>query len=156
MLRFNNGLQNAGGATYAALHRQDSQMQPTDQLVSKVPSHIVASAQPANAANGGQLADYNVAAWLHLPGVADLPVTLLVSYRDGERTREVVVDHGTVNTQSRILLSGVARLPYTQRIEDAQIKLRAAVALSRVIAEEVFMQAVEQRESSTRPVATSL
>lgn len=131
-------------------------MQPTDQLVSKVPSHIVASARPANAVNGGRLADYNVAAWLHLPGVADLPVTLLISYRDGERTREVIVDHGTVNAQSRILLSGVARLPFSQRIEDAQIKVRAAVALSRVIAEEIFMQAVEQQQSTARPLATNL
>ncbi|QRY79031.1 hypothetical protein JVX91_26255 [Pseudomonas sp. PDNC002] len=131
-------------------------MQPTDQLVSKVPSHIVASARPANAANGGRLADYNVAVWLHLPGVAELPVTLLVSYRDGERTREVVIDHGTVNGQSRILLSGIARLPFSQRIEDAQIKVRSAIALSRVIAEEVFMQAVEQQPSSARPLVTSL
>ncbi|MFR0688661.1 hypothetical protein ACLUTX_04670 [Enterobacterales bacterium AE_CKDN230030158-1A_HGKHYDSX7] len=131
-------------------------MQPTDQLVSKVPSHIVASARPANAANGGKLADFNVAAWLHLPGVANLPVTLVISYRDGERAREVVVDHGTVNAQSRILLSGVARLAFSQRIVDAQIKLRTAVTLSRVVAEEVFMQAVEQQEGAARPLATSL
>lgn len=131
-------------------------MQPTDQLVSKVPSHIVASARPANAANGGRLADFNVAVWLHLPGVADLPVTLLLSYRDGERSREVVIDHGTVNKQSRILLSGVARLPFSQRIEEAQIKLRAAVPLSRVISVEVFMQAVEQQAGAARPAVTSL
>ena len=70
--------------------------------------------------------------------------------------REVVIDHGTVNKQSRILLSGVARLPFSQRIEEAQIKLRAAVPLSRVIAEEVFMQAVEQQAGAARPAVTSL
>ncbi len=68
----------------------------------------------------------------------------------------MVIDHGTVNKQSRILLSGVARLPFSLRIEDAQIKLRAAVPLSRVIAEEVFMQAVEQQAGAARPIATSL
>lgn len=131
-------------------------MQPTDQLVSKVPSHIVSSARPANASNGGRLADYNVAAWLHLPGVAELPATLLVSYRDGEKVREVAVDHGTVNAQGRILLSGIARLPFNQRIEDMQVKLRTAINLSRLVVEELFVQAVEQQESATRPIATSL
>lgn len=131
-------------------------MQPTDQLVSKVPSHIVTSARPANASNGGRLADYNVAAWLHIPGVADLPVSLLITYRDGEKTREVPVDHGTVNAQSRILLSGIARLPFNQRIEDMQVKLRTAINLSRLVVEELFVQAVEPQESAARPVATSL
>lgn len=131
-------------------------MQPTDQLVSKVPSHIISSARPANATNGGRLADYNVAAWLHLPGVAELPVTLLVTYRDGEKLREVAVDHGTVNAQSRILLSGVARLAFNLRIEDVQVKLRTAINLSRLVVEELFIQPVEQQESAARPLATSL
>lgn len=130
-------------------------MQPTDQLVSKVPSHIVASARPGNALNGGRLADYNVAAWLHVPGVSELPVTLLVTYRDGEKTREVTVDHGTVNAQSRILLSGIARLPFNLRIEDMQVKLRSAIKLSRLVVDELFVQAVEQQESAARPAATS-
>lgn len=130
-------------------------MQPTDQLVSKVPGHIVSSARPANAANGGRVADFNIAAWLHLPGVAELPVTLLVTYRDGEKLREVAVDHGTVNAQSRILLSGVARLAFGQRIEDMQVKLRTAINLSRLVVEELFVQPVEQQESAARPLATS-
>lgn len=131
-------------------------MQPTDQLVSKVPSHIVSSARVANSASGGRLSDYNIAAWLHLPGVAELPVTLVVIYRDGEQVREVAVDHGTVNAQSRILLSGIARLPFRQRIEDMQVRLRAAIGLSRLVVEELFVQAVEPQESTARPIATSL
>ncbi|WP_152221538.1 hypothetical protein [Pseudomonas sp. SCB32] len=131
-------------------------MQPTDQLVSKVPSHIVSSARSASSASGGRLTDYNVAAWLHLPGVAELPVTLVITYRDGEQAREVAVDHGTVNAQSRILLSGIARLPFRQRIEDMQVRLRTAIGLSRLVVEELFIQAVEPQESPARPMATSL
>ena len=85
-----------------------------------------------------------------------LPVTLVVTYRDGEQAREVAVDHGTVNAQSRILLSGIARLPFRQRIEDMQVRLRTAVGLSRLVVEEIFIQAVEQQESAVRPMATSL
>lgn len=131
-------------------------MQPNDQLVSKVPSHVVSNARSANSASGGRLSDYNVAAWLYLPGVTTLPVTLVVTYQDGEKVREVVVDHGTVNSQSRILLSGIARLPFRQRIEDMQVRLRTAVGLSRLVVEEIFIQAVEQQESAVRPMATSL
>ncbi|MFV3305596.1 hypothetical protein ACNFBT_09955 [Pseudomonas sp. NY15181] len=131
-------------------------MQPNDQLVSKVPSHIVSNARSANSAGGGRLSDYNVAVWLHLPGVTALPVTLVVTYRDGEKDREVAVDHGTVNSQSRILLSGIARLPFRQRIEDMQVRLRTAVGLSRLVVEELFVQAVEPQDSTARPIATSL
>ncbi|MEE9100086.1 MULTISPECIES: hypothetical protein [Pseudomonas] len=131
-------------------------MQPTDQLVSKVPSQIVGSARIGNSASGGRLADYNVAAWLHLPGVTALPVTLVVTYRDGEQVREVAVDHGMVNAQSRILLSGIARLPFRQRIEDMQVRLRTAIGLSRLVVEELFVQAVEPLNSAARPIATTL
>lgn len=82
-------------------------------------------------------------------------MTLLVTYRDGEKLREVAVDHGTVNAQSRILLSGVARLAFGQRIEDMQVKLRTAINLSRLVVEELFVQPVEQQESAARPLATS-
>lgn len=122
----------------------NSLMQPSDQLVSKVPAPIVANARTANTVNGGRVADYNVAAWLLIPGMAELPVTLIARYRDGEQVREVVIDHGSLNGHGRILLSGVARLPFRQRIEDLQIRLRAALQLSRLTVEELFVQAVEQ------------
>ncbi|MDF3932800.1 hypothetical protein [Pseudomonas citronellolis] len=119
-------------------------MQPTDQLVSRVPEHIVVNARARDAANGGHLSDYNVAAWLQVPGMAELPVTLLASYGDGERAREVVIDHGALNASGRILLSGIARLPHRHRIDNLQIKLRSAVGLARLTVEELFVQAVEQ------------
>lgn len=119
-------------------------MPATDQIVSKVPAHIVANARPASTANGGRICDYNIAAWLHAPGMADLPVTLLASYRDGEQQREVLIDHGTLNAHGKILLSGVARLPYRQKIEEMQIRMRTAIRLSRLTVDEIFVQAVEQ------------
>lgn len=125
-------------------------MQPTDQIVSRVPEHIVANARPLGTSNGGRACDYNIAAWLQVPGMAQLPVTLLASYGDGERQHEVVIDHGTLNASGRILLSGIARLPYRYRIDNLQIRLRSAVGLSRLTVEELFVQAVEQIASDQR------
>ncbi|SDH96561.1 hypothetical protein [Pseudomonas panipatensis] len=130
-------------------------MPATDQIVSKVPAHIVANARPASAANGGRICDYNIAAWLHAPGMADLPVTLLASYRDGGQQREVLIDHGTLNAHGKVLLSGIARLPYRQKIEEMQVRMRTAVGLSRFTVEEIFVQAVEQVTDS-RTLASSL
>ncbi|PWU28705.1 hypothetical protein DK254_23145 [Pseudomonas sp. RW407] len=125
-------------------------MQPTDQIVSRVPEHIVANARPLGMGNGGRACDYNVAAWLQVPGMAQLPVTLLACYGDGERQHEVVIDHGTLNASGRILLSGIARLTYRYRIDNLQIRLRSAVGLSRLTVEELFVQAVEQIASDQR------
>ena len=132
-------------------------MQPSEQIVSKVPAPVVANARAAHAINGGRLADYNVAAWLYVPGMAELPVTLIAHYRDGEQLREVVIDHGSLNGHGRILLSGIARLPFRQKIEDLQIRLRTALQLSRVTVEELFVQAVEQISiTDQRPLANGL
>lgn len=96
------------------------------------------------------MAEFNVAAWLQLPGLANLPVSLLVSYRDGETRREVMVDHGKVNAHGKILLSGIARLPARQRIEDMQVRLKSAVPCQSLQVEELFVQAVEQTVSDSR------
>lgn len=132
-------------------------MQPSEQIVSQVPTVIVGNARSLGTVNGGRVADYNIAAWLLVPGMAELPVTLIARYRDGEQLREVVIDHGSLNGQGRILLSGVARLPFRQKIEDLQIRLRAAPQLSRLTVEELFVQAVEQISiGDSRPLANGL
>uniref|UniRef100_UPI00210BEAEA hypothetical protein n=1 Tax=Staphylococcus aureus TaxID=1280 RepID=UPI00210BEAEA len=82
-----------------------------------------------------------------LPGLANLPVSLLVSYRDGDKRREVNVDHGKVSVTGKILLSGIARLPVRQRIEEMQVRLRSAVPAPSLVVEEFFVQAVEPANS---------
>jgi hypothetical protein len=124
--------------------------QVQDKLIGSVPSRIVDVARLLVTPYEGRVAEYNVAAWLQLPGLANLPVSLLVSYRDGDKRREVNVDHGKVNAQGKILLSGIARMPIKQKIEDMQVRLRSAVPAQSLVVEEFFVQAVELASNESR------
>lgn len=124
--------------------------QAPDKLIGPVPSSIVNSARTGVTPYEGRVAEFNVAAWLHLPGLANLPVSLLVSYRDGSQQREVAVEHGKVNAHNKVMLSGVARLPVKQKIEDMQIRLRSAVPAKTLVVEELFVQPVELQNSTGR------
>ncbi len=124
--------------------------QAQDKLIGSVPSRIVDAARLLVTPYEGRVAEYNVAAWLQLPGLANLPVSLLVSYRDGDKRREVNIDHGKVNAHGKILLSGIARMPVRQRIEDMQVRLRSAVPAQSLVVEEFFVQAVELANSENR------
>ncbi|SHM08738.1 hypothetical protein [Phytopseudomonas punonensis] len=114
-----------------------------DTLIGQVPEHLVKSAHLQLTEYDGRVAEFNVAAWLHLPGHANSLVSLQVRYRDGQHVRSVNLDHAKVGAQGKILLSGIARLPVTQRIEDMQIRLRCALPSIEVKVEELFVQAVE-------------
>lgn len=124
--------------------------QANDKLIGPVPSSIVNSARSNVTPYEGRVAEYNVATWLHLPGLANLPVSLMVRYRDGNQVREVAVDHGKVNAHNKVMLSGIARLPMKSKIEDMQVRLRSAVPTQSLIVEELFVQAVELLESANR------
>ena len=124
--------------------------QAQDKLIGSVPSRIVDVAHLLVTPYEGRVAEYNVATWLQLPGLANLPVSLLVSYRDGDKRREVNVDHGKVNAHGKILLSGIARMPVRQKIEDMQVRLRSAVPAQSLVVEEFFVQAVELASSESR------
>jgi hypothetical protein len=124
--------------------------QAQDKLVGSVPSAIINSARLQLSTYEGRVAEFNVATWLQLPGLANLPVSLLVSYRDGEKRREVMIDHGKVNAHGKILLSGIARLPVRQKIEEMQVRLRSAVATPTLVVEELFVQAVEVAQGAPR------
>lgn len=124
--------------------------QVQDKLIGSVPSRIVDVAQLLVTPYEGRVAEYNIATWLHLPGLANLPVSLLVSYRDGDKRREVSVDHGKVNAHGKILLSGIARMPVRQKIEDMQVRMRSAVPAQSLVVEEFFVQAVELASSESR------
>jgi hypothetical protein len=120
-----------------------------DKLIGSVPSRIVDVARLLVTPYEGRVAEYNVATWLQLPGLANLPVSLLISYRDGDKRREVSVDHGKVNAHSKILLSGIARMPVRHKIEDMQVRLRSAVPAQSLVVEEFFVQAVELSNSES-------
>lgn len=114
-----------------------------DTLIGQVPAHLQLTDYD------GRVAEFNVAAWLHLPGQAGSLVSLQVRYRDGEQIRSVNLDHAKVGAQDRILLSGIARLPVAQRIEQMQIRLRSAQPQVEVKVEELFVQAVEPTIAQT-------
>lgn len=121
-----------------------------DKLIGPAPSRIVNAAHLLVTPYEGRVAEYNIATWLQLPGLANLPVSLLVSYRDGDKRREVSVDHGKVSLHNKILLSGVARLPVKHKIEDMQVRLRSAVPAATLVVEELFIQAVEATRQHRR------
>jgi len=111
---------------------------------------ILSAFVPSDPASETQPGRPDAPALPQLPGLANLPVSLLISYRDGGNLREVMVDHGKVNQHSKILLSGVARLPVKQKIEDMQVRLRSAVSANSLIVEELFVQAVELAQADSR------
>lgn len=121
-----------------------------DTLIGQVPAHLIQSAHLQLTDYDGRVAEFNVAAWLHLPGQAGSLVSLQVRYRDGDQLRSINLDHAKVGVQGRILLSGIARLPVTQRIEDMQIRLRSAQSQVEVKVEELFVQAAEPTIAQTR------
>lgn len=121
-----------------------------DTLIGQVPAHLIQSAHLQLTDYDGRVAEFNVAAWLHLPGQAGSLVSLQVRYRDGNQLRSINLDHAKVGVQDRILLSGIARLPVTQRIEDMQIRLRSAQSQVEVKVEELFVQAAEPTIAQTR------
>lgn len=121
-----------------------------DTLIGQVPAHLIQSAHLQLTDYDGRVAEFNVAAWLHLPGQAGSLVSLQVRYRDGDQLRSINLDHAKVGVQDRILLSGIARLPVTQRIEDMQIRLRSAQAQIELKVEELFVQAAEPTIAKTR------
>ncbi|WP_437883082.1 hypothetical protein [Pseudomonas sp. LRF_L74] len=119
-----------------------------DSLIGTVPAAIVDAAM---AHRDSGIVEFNVATWLSLPGLAELPVSLLVSYVDGRQQREIMVDHSTINSYKKVMLSGIARLPVKQRIEDMQIRLRCAVTVKNLIVEELFVQPVELPGGQAKP-----
>jgi hypothetical protein len=124
--------------------------QANDKLIGPVPASIVNSARLSVTPYEGRVGEFNVAVWLHLPGLANLPVSLMVRYRDGSQVREVAVDHGKVNGHNKVMLSGIARLPLKAKIEDMQLRLRSAVPAQTLIVEEMFVQAVELLDGASR------
>ena len=124
--------------------------QANDKLIGPVPASIVNSARLSVTPYEGRVGEVNVAVWLHLPGLANLPVSLMVRYRDGSQVREVAVDHGKVNGHNKVMLSGIARLPLKAKIEDMQLRLRSAVPAQTLIVEEMFVQAVELLDGASR------
>lgn len=117
--------------------------QASDKLIGPVPASIVNSARIGMTPYEGKVAEYNVAVWLNLPGLANLPVSLMIRYRDGSQLREIAVDHGKVNAHHKVMLSGIARLPMKSKIEDMQVRLRCAVPTPSLVVEELFVQAVD-------------
>jgi len=113
-----------------------------DKLIGSVPSRIVEQAAVVLTTYEGRVAEFNVASWLQLPGQAGLTVSLVARYRDGQQLREAAVDHGRTDDAGKILLSGVARLPVRQRIDDLQIHLRPAAAVPAIRVEELFVDPV--------------
>lgn len=113
-----------------------------DQLLHTLTAAQLAAANRQGSLGNGRVLELEIAAWLHLPGLSELPVSLLVSYLDGNQSHEVPIDHGRLDMRQRILLSGVARLPVRQQLAAVELRLRSAVAPRSVRIEDIFVQPV--------------
>ncbi|MCM2330701.1 MAG: hypothetical protein NDI70_05315 [Pseudomonas sagittaria] len=114
-----------------------------DQLLHALSAPQLDAVRRHNGNRGNRVVELEVAAWLHLPGLSNLPVSLMVSYLDGDQPREVPVDHGRIDAQQRILLSGVARLPLQKALEGVELRLRCAVVPQSIKVEDIFVQPIE-------------
>lgn len=121
-----------------------------DRLIGPVPANITSLARMVVTPYDGRVAEFNIAAWLQLKGLENLPVSLMLRYLDGEQQREVAVEHGKVGAQGKVLLSGIARLTIKHNLQNVQIFLRTAVPAQSMLVEELFVQAVEQAQSDKR------
>jgi hypothetical protein len=121
-----------------------------DRLIGPVPAQVISLARTVVTPYDGRVAEFNIAAWLQLKGLENLPVSLMLRYLDGEQQREVAVEHSKVGAQGKVLLSGIARLPIKHNLQNLQVFLRTAVTAQSMLVEELFVQAVEQAQSDKR------
>jgi hypothetical protein len=121
-----------------------------DRLIGPVPAQVISLARTVLTPYDGRVAEFNIAAWLQLKGLENLPVSLMLRYLDGEQQREVAVEHSKVGAQGKVLLSGIARLTVKHNLQNLQVFLRTAVPAQSMLVEELFVQAVEQAQSDKR------
>lgn len=121
-----------------------------DRLIGPVPAQVISLARTVVTPYDGRVAEFNIAAWLQLKGLENLPVSLMLRYLDGEQQREVAVEHSKVGAQGKVLLSGIARLTVKHNLQNVQVFLRTAVPAQSMLVEELFVQAVEQAQSDKR------
>lgn len=114
-----------------------------DALIGTVPSRLLETAQFIVTPYDGHVTEFNVAVWLRVPGLAGLPVSLRVVYRDGSKRHALQVDHGNVSSTERIMLSGVARMSIRFKLEEMEIHLSSAIPARSLVVEELYVQAAE-------------
>jgi hypothetical protein len=114
-----------------------------DRLIGPVPAQVISLARTVVTAYEGRVAEFNIAVWLQLKGLENLPVSLMMRYLDGEQAREIAVEHSKVGAQGKVLLSGIARLGVKHNLHNVHIFLRTAVPAQSMLVEELFVQAVE-------------
>ncbi|MBD9628743.1 hypothetical protein [Pseudomonas sp. PDM19] len=109
-----------------------------------VPAHLVREAV-AKKTGLGWVVEFNVATWLNLAVRDDTAIALKISYLDGEKPREVLVDKGNIFGAQRILLCGIARLGVNQKLEAMSLSLETRAPIQSLLVEELFVQAVERQ-----------
>ncbi|MEE9103146.1 hypothetical protein ACAW63_20600 [Pseudomonas sp. QE6] len=112
--------------------------------IGPVPAHLIREAV-AKKTGLGWVVEFNVATWLNLSVRDETPITLKVTYQDGERTREVRLDKSKIFGGQRILLCGIARLGVNQKLESMSLSLETQSPLQSLLVEELFVQAVDRQ-----------
>ncbi|GGX54185.1 hypothetical protein [Saccharospirillum salsuginis] len=115
-------------------------------VLTRVPEHIVDTPSHITGQQRWQRS-YNVAGWIRFERQDDSPVRLLLRVQDAAGARDVPVDNTKLNSKT-LLLSGVANLKLTGRIERMELLLQSEHDTHSV--DELFVQPVKEK-AKTNP-----
>ena len=120
-------------------------------LISNVPDHIIDNPhyiQPGQS----NLSRYNIAAWLNLNQVHNLPIKLVLKIQDDVKEQTIPVDEVQVTRVGQTLLSGVAVIKSKGPIRAMQLHIQTDNSHLSFQIDEIFVQRHEQKNQlSTQP-----
>lgn len=116
-------------------------------VLTRVPAHIVDTPPHITGQQRWQRR-YNVAGWIRFEQQDDSPVKLLLRVCDAAGARDLPIDTAKLNSKT-LLLSGVANLKLTGRIERMELLLQTHHDTHTV--DELFVQPVKEKTQAPAP-----
>lgn len=116
----------------------------TLHVLTRVPDHIVDTPSHITGQQRWQRS-YNVAGWIRFETQDNSPVRLILRVLDASGARDVPVDQAKLNSKT-LLLSGVANLKLTGRIERMELLLQSNQNEHSV--DELFVQPVKDKSKT--------
>ena len=109
-------------------------------LLSEVPEEYFYHVQMRNHHLRWHL-QFNVAAWIQLDKPCNLPITLVVVYRDAVKLKEVEVECYN-GSQTSVMLSGIATIPAIGEISQMSIEVKGVSESIMVMIDELYIQKI--------------
>jgi hypothetical protein len=112
-------------------------------ILTQVPEHIFSSPDQVAVTQRWQVG-FNVACWLRFEAKDNSPLQLVLRFRDASGVRDVAIDRSQVSSKT-LLLSGVANLKLTGRLERLEVVLQSD--LDHYVVDELFVQQVKEKSA---------